>query len=151
WDGPLRTLEPDQAARLAALLALAATGSDPQLAAVAPAVWRERSVEVARDRRTPWETRVSREAPRLLVWPPDDGDAPPLARDLARRGLGRGGAGEIWRVDVAPDGGVHLESRRHAATLALAPPRLGSRRGDPIDVLLPLWPLGEVLDESAGR
>lgn len=151
WDGPLRTLEPAQAARLAALLALAAAGSDLDGAAIAPAVWRERSAGGDRGRRTPWEARASRAAPRLLVWPPDDGGSSPLARDLAQRGLGRGGAGESWRVDVAPDGGVRLASRRYAATLELAPPRLGARRGDPFDVLLPLWPLGEVLDESAGR
>ncbi|MBA4377540.1 MAG: hypothetical protein C0395_02590 [Gemmatimonas sp.] len=151
WDGPLRTLEPAQAERLAALLALATAGSDPVRAAVAPAVWRERPAGAVGAGRTPWEVRASRAAPRLLVWPPDDGGGSPLARDLAQRGLGRGGAGESWRVDIAPDGGVRLESRRHAATLALEPPRLDSRRGDPFDVLLPLWPLGEVLDESAGR
>jgi len=151
WDGPLRTLEPAQSARLAALLALAAAGSDLELAAVAPAVWRERSAGGDRGRRTPWEACTSRAASRLLVWPPDDGGSSPLARDLAHRGLGRGGAGESWRVEVAPDGGVWLASRRYAATLTLAPPRLRSRRGDPLDVLLPLWPLGEVLDESAGR
>ncbi len=151
WDGPLRTLEPAQADRLTVLLALAVNGGDPTRAAVAPAVWRQRAGDRDLGRRVPWETRAPAAAPLLLVWPADDDGAAPLAHDLACRGLGRGGAGEGWRVGAGPDGGARLEASRLAATLELGPPQGAVRWGDPLEVVLPLWPLGEVLAESDDR
>ncbi|MDO9695320.1 MAG: hypothetical protein Q7W56_11335 [Candidatus Latescibacteria bacterium] len=151
WDGPLRTLEPDQAARLVALLSLSANGGDPGRADVGPAVWRLRSGGSGHGRRVPWEEPAPAPARRVLVWPaPDDGTST-LARDLASRGLGRGGAGEVWLVEAARDGGVRVESRRYAASLELGPPRREVRWGDPFEVVLPLWPLGEVLFDGADR
>jgi hypothetical protein len=151
WDGPLRTLEPAQAARLAALLSLSANGGDPGRAEVGPAVWRLRTGGRGRVRRVPWEEPASAPARRVLVWPAPNDGASVLARDLASRGLGRGGVGEIWLVKAARDGGVRLESRRYAASLELGPPRREVRWGDPFEVVLPLWPLDEVLFDGADR
>lgn len=151
WDGPLRELEPAQADRLRALLSLAESAGDPARAQVAPAVWRDRRGRSGPAPRTPWDVRASADAIRDLIWPAPDDDGSPLARDLASRGRGRGGAGESWRCDAAADGGIRLHGLRWGATLEAGPSRRAIRRGDPLEVVLPLWPLGEVLAEGGPR
>ncbi len=83
-----------------------------------------------------------RPAERLVLRPA--GPAPALRQALAVRGRGRGGDGEVLRIDRR--GGVlHLRSSRRAAGV-----RLGDIRRVPVrylepDAFVPLWPLTDVI------
>ena len=122
WDGPLRTLEPAQAARLAALLSLSANGGDPGRAEVGPAVWRLRSGGPGHGRRVPWEEPAPRRHGASWSGPRRTTATSLLARDLASRGLGRGGAGESLA------GGSRAGRRRAPGVAASTRPPSSSAR-----------------------
>lgn len=75
-----------------------------------------------------------------------DGDRPKrLSARSAERAAGRGAAAETWWVSGGEDG-VRIRSRRRPVTVS-AP--LATRRSLPVnpdDILVPGWPLGELLD-----
>lgn len=98
----------------------------------------------------PWaQPRIHRLDPDRLTLRWDDAMAPGLCDRLERRGLGRGAAGELWRIRSTPDG-FELASNRRSGTLRLR--RVGDAAvlADPFMATLPVWPLSE-LDWSAAE
>lgn len=77
------------------------------------------------------------------------GDARRLRARLVRRGAGRGGPGEILRLNAAAGGGTVLSSSRRPGTLRLTAWRRHPVRYPARESFLPLWPLAELLEFTA--
>ncbi len=143
WRDKLETLGPERAARVLAILRLAAGGTD--LAALDGLGVDVSPGPAARPPRLPWgESRNGSSTTLRLEWRP--GDCSDLRTILETRGRGRGGAGETWRVDDGPDGEVRIASSRRAGRLFLRPLPSRPVRYQPDEVFVPIWTLGEVLD-----
>ncbi len=81
------------------------------------------------------------------------GDEPPSLRDrLASRATGRAGPQETLMIRPKADDdsrGVNIVSRRRHGLFDITITENLSLLGDPVDILMPIWPLAELLTEPA--
>ncbi len=143
WRDKLESIPAHEANMMGALLELAVSGSGSVAALRSNGATVSDAGQYRIRPRLPWHTGVETNGSMIVDW--SGSYESNLKGTLEGRGRGRGGRGEIWRVDFTEPGVWKLRSSRRSGVLHVTSGHIWRAAYDPDEVFLPMWPLAELL------